>query len=379
MTIEAGMTGPLDGARRILAVRLDAMGDVLMTTPALRALRRGAPDAHLALLTSPAGASVAGLLPELDETIVYEAPWMKATPAGRDPRLDRAFIRDLAARRFDAAIIFTVHSQDPLPAALTCYLAGIPRRIAHTQVKGYQLLTDPVADREVALPTRHEVRRQLDLVEAFGFVPDDDHLSVRVPPEASHRMRRWAARRALLDGGPWAVLHPGASAPSRRYPPERFAAAADRLALEAGWRIVLAGGPSDVSLLGAIERSMRAAAIRGPVDASVADLAALLSIAPVLIGCNSGPAHLAAAVGTPVVVAYALTNRQHTPWGVPSRVLTHDVPCRDCGKSICPMGHHACMQGIDPDEIVTAALELVPGTGRRARRAPLAVVERIAG
>jgi ADP-heptose:LPS heptosyltransferase len=88
-------------------------------------------------------------------------------------------------------------------------------------------------------------------------------------------------------------------------------------------------------------------------------LAALLAVAPVFIGNNSGPAHLAAAVGTPVVDLYALTNLQHAPWGVPSRVLAHDVPCKGCRKSICPLGHHACLRGVPPVSVVAAALALL--------------------
>jgi ADP-heptose:LPS heptosyltransferase len=94
------------------------------------------------------------------------------------------------------------------------------------------------------------------------------------------------------------------------------------------------------------------------------ELAALIRAAEVLLSNNSGPVHLAAAVGTPVVDLYALTNPQHTPWQVPSRVLNHDVPCRYCLKSICPQGHHDCLQRVPSEAVVSAALELMP---RRSR------------
>jgi ADP-heptose:LPS heptosyltransferase len=92
---------------------------------------------------------------------------------------------------------------------------------------------------------------------------------------------------------------------------------------------------------------------------SLDELAALLAAAPLLIANNTGPVHLAAAVGTPVVDLYALTNPQHTPWQVPHRVLSHDVPCRYCYKSVCPAGHHDCLRLVDPQEVVTAALTLL--------------------
>jgi len=92
---------------------------------------------------------------------------------------------------------------------------------------------------------------------------------------------------------------------------------------------------------------------------NLAELAALLKRAPLLISNNTGPVHVASAVGTPVVDLYALTNPQHTPWGVPCRVLSHDVPCRNCFKSICPEGHNDCLRKVPPADVVRAALELL--------------------
>src|SRR5690606_35063091 len=107
--------------RRLLAVRLDAMGDVLMTTPALHAARCSHPERRVTLLTSPPGAEAGGLVPDVDDVIVDDAPWVKATERRASARPDWHMIRRLAARRFDAAVIFTVYSQNPLPAATMCY------------------------------------------------------------------------------------------------------------------------------------------------------------------------------------------------------------------------------------------------------------------
>lgn len=118
-------------ARNILCVRLDSLGDVLMTTPAIRALREAGDGRRITLLTSPAGAEIAQLVPEIDETIALEAIWMKHTPGRVDSSAERLLIERLRAERFDAAVIFTVFSQNPLPAATICYLADIPLRLAH--------------------------------------------------------------------------------------------------------------------------------------------------------------------------------------------------------------------------------------------------------
>ena len=143
------MTSPTwASAERLLCVRLDSLGDVLMTTPAIRALRSRGRGKHVTLLTSPSGAAVARLVPEIDEVLVYEAPWMKATPPPRGSARDRAFADALRDRRFDAAAIFTVYRQNPLPAAFLCYLADIPLRLAHCHENPYHLLTDWVPDPE---------------------------------------------------------------------------------------------------------------------------------------------------------------------------------------------------------------------------------------
>jgi lipopolysaccharide heptosyltransferase II len=344
--------------RNVLAVRLDALGDVLMTTPAMRAIRASVPAARLTLLTSPGAADAAACIPELDATITHDVPWMKATSTRSDPAPDLAIIEALRNGAFDAAVIFTVHSQDPLPAALTCYLAGIPLRLAHCRDNPYQLLTDWIRDPEADEPIRHEVQRQLDLVAAVGYGTDDTHLSFRVPPDASRRVRGLLAGLGFGDGRPWAVLHPGATAASRRYPAERFAAAAAQLAGEDGWRFVVTGSASEAALADSVVRGVGGSAVSLAGRLSLAELAALIAIAPMVVTNNTGPAHIAAAVGTPVVDVYALTNLQHAPWRVRHRLLVHDVPCRGCRQSVCPLGHHACLKGIEPGEVVAAAREL---------------------
>ena len=157
----------------------------------------------------------------------------------------------------------------------------------------------------------------------------------------------------------WVVVHPGATAESRRYSVEGFAEAAARLVFEHGWDVVFTGTAAERGLVHEVRAAMDAPSFSVAGMLTVAELAALLEMSPVLIANNSGPVHLAAAVGTPVVVLYALTNPQHTPWGVPNRVLFHDVPCRFCYKSVCPEGHHHCLRLVPPDAVVRAVSELM--------------------
>lgn len=348
-------------AKKILCIRLDAIGDVLMTTPAIRALKQGNCDRHIALLTSPSGAEVAALIPEIDRVITYDPPWMKATAPRSNSRPELAMIEALRQEAFDAAVIFTVFSQNPLPSALLCYLADIPLRLAHCHENPYQLLTHWVLDPEPSSGIRHEVRRQLDLVASLGFHLEDERLSLKVP-DSDHQCVSQRLQALGLNDQQWVVIHPGATAASRRYPAEGFAAVARRLVLDANCQVLFTGTEPEQELVATIQAAMGVASSSLVGDLDLAEMAALLAIAPLLIANNTGPAHLAAAVGTPVVDLYALTNPQHTPWGVPNRVLFHDVPCKFCYKSICPEGHHHCLQLVSPDDVFRAACELLAGT-----------------
>jgi lipopolysaccharide heptosyltransferase II len=357
--------------KNILAIRLDSLGDVLMTTPALRALRESGPGRRITLLTSSCGARVAPLVPEIDEVIVYDAPWLKATSlrASSAPELEMAAL--LKVQQFDGAVIFTAYSQNPLPSALLCYLAEIPRRLAHCHENPYQLLTDWLPDPEPQQLVRHEVQRQLDLVAAVGCHTADQRLAFRVPATAWQRVAHLLAKYRLDHTRPWLIIHPGASAPSRRYPPERFAAVAAMLMGRLKTQIIFTGDESEQALIDGIRERLPGTSHSFAGELNLAELGALIRLAPLLIVNNTGPVHIAAALGTPVVDLYALTNPQHTPWQVESHVLSHDVPCKYCYKSVCPQGHQACLAQVPPEAVFAAACELL---AQPSEPAPFAAV-----
>lgn len=342
---------------RVLCVRLDSMGDVLMTGPALRALRNGRTKRSLTLLTSPSGAAAADLLPWIDSVKITEPPWMKG--GAPSPEETRSLVSHLRACSFDAAAIFTVYSQNPLPAALLTYLADIPLRAAYCRENPYHLLTNWLPEHEPQQLVRHEVRRQLDLVRALGCPTSDEAMSVSVPPAARNRVSRLLTTRGLR-GEDWLVIHPGASAPSRCYPSEGFRDAAKLLVERLGVRLAFTGASGERQLIQTIQSGLpRGCSVSFAGELSLVELAALIAEAPMLLVNNTGPAHIASAVGTPVVSLYALTNPQHTPWQVPSEVLSYDVPCRYCYKSVCPEGHHNCLRMITPEQILEACRKLL--------------------
>lgn len=346
--------------RRVLAIRLDSMGDLLMTTPALAALAEGGCD--ITLLTSPQSAEAARHVPVVSEVLAHAAPWMpskrRATPSE-----ERLLLTRLRLMRFDAAVIFTVCTQDPLPAAYLAFLAEVPLRLAHEAQPSYGLISQAVADPDCGGPLRHETQRQLDLVASVGFHTRDQRMRFAPGPKATRK-----ARHLLGSAGeyPLVCVHPSAAASSRRYSTAHFGEVC-ALLREAGCVPIVIGGSRDRDVVDAVKGRAAGSLIIG--DEDVGTLGALLERCDVFVGNNSGPAHVAAAVGTPCVVAYAGTNLQHQPWGVASHVLRRPTSCTPCLASTCGSPDHACLD-IPPERIVEAVLDLCGYRGRQVRRAP---------
>ncbi len=353
-------------AKRVLCVRLDALGDVLMTTPAMHALKHAKPEREITLLTSPSGAAAANHLADVDHVLIHDAPWMKHERAPAVAAM-QVLIETLRAAHFDAAVIFTVYSQSALPAAMLCWMAGIPLRLAHARENPYHLLTDWEPEREPTVPVRHEVQRQLDLVASIGAHTIDTRMRFSLSAHDQQSAMRTLAAAGVRIDREWIVVHPGASASSRRYPTEHYALALQRLALHDNLQMLITGAAGEGALVQALaSRVPGAASLAGAL--SLGELAWVISRATLLISNNTAPVHLAAALGTPVVDLYALTNPQHTPWQITSRVLSHDVPCRYCYRSVCVEGHHACLRGVPPDAVAQAAIELLRETRQPSTR-----------
>ncbi len=330
-----------------------------MTTPAIHAIKESIPGSQITLMTSPAGADPASFVPDVDQVISYKAPWMKSSPQRSSSQYDMEMIQRLQREGFDGAVIFTVYSQNPLPAALTCYLANIPLRLAHCRENPYHLLTHRVKETEPEEHIRHEVQRQLDLVGSIGCQASDVKLRFQNTPQACLFVHEKLYNAGVNLLRPWIVLHPGVTAPSRQYDPKGYAQIARQLSLEDGLQVVFTGTERECALVEQVQEWMKAPSYNLVGQLSIDELGALLQLAPLLLSNNTGPVHLAAAMGTPVVDLYALTNPQHTPWEVPNKVLFHDVPCKYCYKSICPEGHHNCLRLVSPQEVVQAVRDLM--------------------
>ena len=327
---------------RVLAVRLDNDGDVLLAGPAIRALAAGAE--RVTLLCGPRGRQAAALLPGVDEVLVWRAPWIDPEPLPVDRAAVEALVERVADERVDMAIVFGSFHQSPLPTALLLRLAGVPW-IGATSVDYPGSLLDlrHRIDDDV-----HEVERSLDLVRAAGFpLADGDAGELRVTAVADSD---------VADGA--VIVHPGASVPARAWAPERNAELV-RALVAAERRVIVTGGPDERELTAFVAGS-DALDLGGETD--FRGLAGVIAGAAAIVVGNTGPAHLAAAVGTPVVSLFAPTVPavRWRPWLVRHELLYVDVPCAGCRARACPVPGHPCLGGVEVADVVAAVDRLVP-------------------
>jgi ADP-heptose:LPS heptosyltransferase len=329
----------------VLAVRLDNEGDVLLAGPAIRALAAGAD--RVTLLCGPRGRQAAALLPGVDEVIEWRAPWIDPEPDRVEPEDVVSFVRRVAALGVDRAIVFGSFHQSPLPTALALRLAHVPW-IGATSVDYPGALLDlrHRIDDDV-----HEVERSLDLVRHAGFdlpAGDDARLTVR-------------RRGTTPIDGEYVVVHPGASVPARAWAPERYAALVDAL-VAAGRRVVVTGSASEHTLTALVAGPSRERVLDFGGATDLAALADVIAGGRSIVVGNTGPAHVAAAVGTPVVSLFAPTVPavRWRPWMVAHELLSVAVPCAGCRARICPVEGHPCLEGVSVAEALAAVERLAP-------------------
>ncbi len=353
---------PWHSVRRLLAIRLDNLGDVLVTTPAIHAIKASLPAVKLTLLMSPVGAQVARLNPDIDDVIVYEAPWMD--PWHRLPQnseREQQMIALIKEQHFDGAIIFTSYHQSSLPAAYLCYLADIPLRLAASIDGPGSLLTTRHKHAERMM---HEVERGLDLVNAIGLTTNELDLVLKVPVVARENVFEFLTVRDIDPQRPLLMIHPGCSMPARTYPWSMYVRVIDLLVEHLDATIVVTGARDERALveqvLGNVQERNRKAVLACAGIFPFPEFCALIEAADLIITNNTGPMHISAAVKTPVVALFALTNppEQWGPWRVANRQLYHDVSCRICYNRICPYGHE-CLRLVTPEMVADAATELL--------------------
>ncbi len=339
---------------RILIVRTDRIGDLVLSTPAIRAVRAAYPRGYVAALVQPATRALVEGHPALDEVFVLDKQGRHRGVAGA-----WHLAAELRARRFDLALILHTTTR----VVLLTWLAGIPRRVGYARRLGW-LLTDR-RPYEKRFGERHELDYTLDLVRAAGIPADDRTLEIAWSSAGQGPVTTWLASAGIGPSDRLILLHPGASCPSKRWPPARFAAVADAVAAR-GSRVAVIVGPGDEALARDVQRQARTPVLAPPHPFTLAELPWLLKRAQCLVSNDSGPVHLACAAGTPVVAVFGrwgegLSPTRWGPTGPRSAVLHHDVGCRPCLAHRCRIGF-ICLDAVTVEEVVAAVQQILTVT-----------------
>lgn len=332
---------PADAAR-ILVRSPTWVGDVVMATPALRALRRGFPSAEIVFEGRPFMRELLAGHPSIDRFLADEGRgvWARA--------------RVLRAERFDVAVLLP----DSARSALAPWLARIPVRAGYARDPLRRALLslrlEPPSENGERVPISM-IERYLRLTRALGCKDAGETLDLVVDEGARQETRR------ALDAagvGDYFVVTPGANfGASKLWPAEHFASACDRIAREHALRAVLAPGPGEEATARSIAEQMAEPALL--LMEGLAGLAALIEGARLLLTNDTGPRHIAVALGTPAVVLMGPTDPRHTAHLLErQRVLREEVECSPCHLKVCPIDHR-CMTRLAPERAVKAAAELL--------------------
>ncbi len=365
---------------RILLVRLRLIGDVVLTTPLLRALRRRYPGAQLTYLVEPVAALILRDNPHIDNLVVV--PKRRGLARVGD---DVSIARRLRRERFDVAI--DLHG-GPRAAWFT-WASGAPTRIGYS-IQGRSWMYSHVVPRTPDDAPRHSVANQWDLLAPLGIGPADparDPLEMAEDAQAAAVVERRLRDAGIGGSHPLVVIHVSAGNPFRRWPRESFEALVVALARsDPARRIILTSGPSDAHAVSAIADSARATL--GPLAYAVprvgefdlAELHALVGRAAVYIGGDSGPLHVAATTTTPIVALLGPTLPERSlPWRDPrwfaEAVDAGALECRPCRQRTCAPGDFRCLTRISAREVAAAAERaLAAATKDEVRRCDGAMV-----
>ena len=329
------------------------LGDAVMTTPALAAVREGFPDARIVLLARPLVAELFRHHPDVDEVMVYERPGRHEGALGR-----LRLAGEVRRRRFDGALLL----QNAFDAALIAFLGRIPERAGYPTDGRRFLLTLPVP-LTPAILERHEVEYYLCLLDGLGIPrPVPVSLKLGVTNQERETMVTRLASLGIERGAPIVAINPGATYGSaKRWYPDRFAAVADALSAEWGARVVVVGSAAEAPLAGEIEAATRNPPVNLAGKTTVRELMALLSLSSFLVTNDSGPMHIGAALGVPLVAIFGPTDwRRTSPWSERAKVVRVEIDCSPCRLRVCDRGHE-CMLGVTPGMVVDAAKALLPG------------------
>jgi heptosyltransferase-2 len=369
----------LSQVKRLLVVRLDEIGDVVLTTPFLGELRRNLPDAWITLVVKPQAYNLVELCPYVNEVLTYD--WRvngRFTNLRRHWRALRLAWRHLWRRRFDLAIL-PRWDTDGYHGTFVLYFSGASWRVGYSETvndhkrranKGFnRLLTHPLQDSNL----KHEVEHNLDVIRFLGGQVQDDRLELWLGKKDKGIAEQFLKDHQVEPDELLVGLAPGAGAPKRMWPIKRFAELGSWLRNAYGARLLIVGGPGEEPLGEELERALGASVVNAVGRTTLRQAAALLQHCQLFVGNDAGPMHMAAAVGVPVVELSchpelgspysASSPLRFGPWGVSHTVVqpqTSRPPCVD----ECIADHPHCILGITVDQVKEAVTE---GLARRKK------------
>ena len=341
--------------KRILIVRTDRIGDVVLSTPLVTATRMAFPQAYIAIMVSPETQEIVAQNPDLNEVIVYDKKLRH-----RSFFQTLCFAMHLKQKRFDLALI--LHSTKRV--SLVSFLAGIPRRIGYARGKMDFLLTDKLEYRK-RLGEKHESEYSLDVLRSIGIEARPSPLVMPVKESDEKALDDLLQENGLQQGEKFIVLHPGASSVSKMWPQENFANLADILIEKFRVKIVLVSGPGQVDIGKGVKDQMK---LKHKViflcgRTSLGALAALFKRAALFISNDSGPVHIACAVGTAVISIFGRNEKGLSPvrWrplGARAAILHKDVGCAECLAHNCKKDF-LCLKSVTVEEVLEKASKLL--------------------
>ncbi len=332
---------------RILVKEVNWLGDVVMSRPALRAIRRAWPRAHLAVLVKKELASFFDGARWLDEVIAY------SVGRGLSGFFDRRrIVGEIRSRRFDLGVLFP----NSFESALWLAMAGVRRRAGFVaDARGAMLTLKATPPPEALID--HQVNYWLTMVRATGVAYGSaDDFAIDVHGPYRERMHEWLAANRKRPGRPIFAIAPAAAyGPAKEWPADSYGALIDLLACREDAEVVLVGAPSERVKCEEVAAASKAGAMIAAGHTNIGELIALLSLCDGFIGNDSGCMHLAGALGIPTVAIFGSTNPNRTgPLGPNTRVIYRKLECSPCLARTCRFGHYNCLTQIEPAELADA-------------------------
>ncbi|MDD5128773.1 MAG: lipopolysaccharide heptosyltransferase II [Candidatus Omnitrophica bacterium] len=334
--------------KRILIVRTDRIGDVLLSTPVIKALRQKYPQAYISMIVSPYARDIVEANPYLDEVIIYDKDikhksWMRSLK----------FASRLRKKRFDLAVI--LHPTNRMH--LIAFLAGIPLRLGYNRKFGFLNNLRKKHSKQEGL--RHEAEYNLDLFKELGISGNARDLFMPIKEESEEWARDLLASNGIKETDKLLAINPGASCPSKIWPADRFAQVAEILAKQYNLKILVVAGAKDIPQANMVARKLGDKALNLSGKTSLSHLASMLKRCSLFISNDSGPVHIASSLGVPVISIFGrnqpgLSPRRWGPLGKRDKYLHKDIGCIQCLAHNCKK-EFACLKAISVDDVLSAA------------------------